>query len=89
MVKSAEISPCRRTNDAVCRTIFSYEYLFEAAISNRAVKRLGESVRWADLTIRLIVKTNSMSVKNQCIVNQYNIFLSPFSVKCVIKLALV
>ena len=70
--------PSRRTNDAVCRPIFSYEYLFEAAKSNRAVKRLGESVRWADLTIRLIVKTNSMGAEKQCIVTQYNIFLSPF-----------
>ena len=29
--------------------IFSYEYLFEAAKSNWAVKRFGESARWADL----------------------------------------
>ena len=61
MVTSAEISPFRRTNDAVC--IFSYEYLSEMAKSNCAVKRIGESARWADLTMRLIVKANSMSAR--------------------------
>ena len=45
--------------DAVC--IFSYEYLSETAKSNCAVKRIGESARWADLTIRFVVKANSMS----------------------------
>ena len=45
-------------NDAVC--IFSYEYLSE---TNWAVKRIGESVRCADLTIRLAVKANSMSAR--------------------------
>ena len=61
VVTSAEISPLRRTNDAVC--IFSYEYLSETAKSNCAVKRIGESARWDDLTIRLVVKANSMSAR--------------------------
>ena len=64
VVTSAEISLSRRTKDAVC--IFSYEYLSEAAKSNSAVKRIHgirESARWADLTIRLIVKANSMSAR--------------------------
>ena len=59
VVTSAEIRPSCRTNDAVCN--FSYDYLSEAAKSNCAVKRIGESARWADLTIRLVVKANSMS----------------------------
>ena len=42
----------------------SYEYLFETAKSNCAVKSIGESARWADLTIRLVVKAkNSMSAR--------------------------
>ena len=45
VVTSAEVSPSRRTNDAVY--IFSYEYLSETAKSNCAVKRIGESVRRA------------------------------------------
>ena len=52
VVKSAQISPSRRTNDAVC--MFSYEYLSEMAKSNCVVKRIGETVRWSDLTIRLV-----------------------------------
>ena len=32
--------------------------------SNWAVKRFGESARWANLTIRLVLKTNSMSARN-------------------------
>ena len=52
-------------NDAVC--IFSCEYLSETAKSNWAVKRIylsiGESARWADLTIRLVVKANSRSAR--------------------------
>ena len=58
VVTGAEIRPSCRTNDAVC--IFSYEYLSETAKSNCAVKRLGESARWANLTI---VKINSMSAR--------------------------
>ena len=50
------------SNDAVC--ILSYEYLFKAAKSDCAVKRIGESVRWADRTIRLVVKANNMSARN-------------------------
>ena len=61
VVTCAEISPSRRTNDAVC--IFLYEYLSESAKSNCAVKRIGESVRWADLTISLVMKNNIMSVR--------------------------
>ena len=49
VVTIAEIGPSRRTNDAVC--IFSYEYLSETAKSNCEVKRIGESARWASLTI--------------------------------------
>ena len=41
--------------------IFSYEYLSETATSNLAVKCIDESARWADLTIRLVVKANSIS----------------------------
>ena len=48
-------------NDVVC--IFSFEYLSKTAKSNWLVERIGESVRWADLTIRLIVKANIMSVR--------------------------
>ena len=58
---SAEISPSRHTNDAVC--IFSYEYLSETVKSNCAEKRIGESARWADLAIRLVVKSNCMSAR--------------------------
>ena len=50
-----------RTNDAVC--IFSYEYLSDTVKSNCAVKFIGESARWADLTIRLVVKANSVSAR--------------------------
>ena len=42
-------------NDAVC--IFSYEYPSETATINWEVKRFGETARWADLTIRLVVST--------------------------------
>ena len=49
-------------NDAVC--IFWYEYLSETAKSNWAVKRIRQSARWADLTIRLVVKANSKSFEN-------------------------
>ena len=55
------MSPSRRTNDALC--IFSYEYISETAISNCAVKRIGESARWADPNIRLVVKADSMSAR--------------------------
>ena len=58
---SAEISPSRHTNDAVC--IFSYEYLSETVKSNCAEKRIGESARLADLAIRLVVKSNCMSAR--------------------------
>ena len=61
VVTCAEISQSRRTNDAVC--IFSYEYLSETAKSTWAVKRRAESAIWDDLTIRPIVKTNSMSAR--------------------------
>ena len=61
VVTIAEISSSRRTNDAVC--IFSYEYLSKTGKSNCTVKRIGESARWADLTIRLVVKANSVSAK--------------------------
>ena len=47
--------------DALC--IFSYKYLSETVKSNWSVKRMGQSARWADLTIRLIVKANSMSAR--------------------------
>ena len=59
VVTCAEMNPSRRTKDAVC--IFSYEYLSETVRSSYAVKCMGESARWADLTIRLLVKANSMS----------------------------
>ena len=39
----------------------SMHSLIKTAKSNWAVKRIGESERWADLTIRLLVKANSMS----------------------------
>ena len=52
----------RRGLDVV--TIFSCEYLSETAKSNCAVKRIEESARWADLTIRLVVEANSMSARN-------------------------
>ena len=48
-VTSAEISQSRCTNNKLC--IFSYEYISETAKSNCAVNRIGESARWADLTI--------------------------------------
>ena len=54
---SAEISPSRCTcvpNDAVCT--------WNAKLS-WAVKCIGESERWADLTIRLVVKVSSMSAR--------------------------
>ena len=57
VVTSAEISPSRRTNDAVC--IFSYEYLSKTAKSNFAVKRIRGSARWADFTIRPTVNANT------------------------------
>ena len=66
VVTSAEIRPSRRTNDAVC--FFSYEYLSETAKSNCAVKRMEESARWADLTIRLVVEANCMSARKLYIV---------------------
>ena len=49
-------------NDVVC--IFSYEYPSEKAKSNWVVKRIGESARWADLIIRLVVKINIMSARS-------------------------
>ena len=61
VVTCAEMSPYRRTKDAVC--IFSYEYLSETAKLNCAVKRIGESARRADLTIRLAVKASNMSAR--------------------------
>ena len=51
-------------NNALC--IFSYKYLSETVKSNWSVKcmqGMGESARWADLTIRLIVKANSMCAR--------------------------
>ena len=69
---SAEIRPSRRTNDAVC--FFSYEYLSETAKSNCAVKRMEESARWADLTIRLVVEANCMSARKLYInIQQYSV----------------
>ena len=59
VVFCAEISPSLLPNYDECN--FSYEYLSKTAKSNCAVKRMGESVRWADLTIRLTVKANNMS----------------------------
>ena len=59
MLRSAHI----RNNDIVY--IFSYEYLSETAKSHYAVKLIGESARWVDLTIRLIVKANSAIIVNQ------------------------
>ena len=53
VVTSAEINPSRHTNDAIC--IFSYEYLSETAKSNSVLKRIGDSARWADVTIHLVV----------------------------------
>ena len=76
-------------NDAVC--IFSYEYLFKAAKSNWAVKRFGESARWTDFTILLLVKANScMSAINSSISHRliYSVYLQCnvssdfFFVKC-------
>ena len=58
-VMSAEISPSGHTNDAIYS--FSYKNLSETATSNSAVKRIGESARWADLPIPLVVKANSMN----------------------------
>ena len=58
MLRSAHLDV---PSDIIC--IFSYEYPSETAKSNRAVKVIGESVRCADLTIRLIVKANSMSAR--------------------------
>ena len=66
VVTSAEISPYRRTNDAF--SLLSYEYISETSKSNCAVKRFGESAKWPDLTIRLVVKANSMSTRTQCTV---------------------
>ena len=60
MLRSAHLAV---PNNVVC--IFSYEYLSETAKLNRTVKRIGESARWADLTIRLVVKPNSMSARNK------------------------
>ena len=37
----------------------------ETAKSNCAVKRIGESARWDDLTIRLVAKANSMSARKR------------------------
>ena len=71
VVTSAEISPSRLPNDAVC--IFSYEYLSETVKSNYAVKRIGESVRWAGLTIRLVVKANSMSARDRMMAQHWAI----------------
>ena len=47
------------SNEAIC--IFSYEYLIEAAKSNRAVKRFGECEMGR--SIRLVVKADSMSAR--------------------------
>ena len=40
-----------------------YYIIYQAEKSNWAVKRFGESGRWADLTIHLVVKANSMSAR--------------------------
>ena len=47
------------------------QYAFLVRISNCAVKRKGESARWADLTIRLVVEANGMSARRQGILNVY------------------
>ena len=75
-VKSADINPSRRTNDAVC--IFSYEYLK----SNWAVTRRGESARWAHPTIRLIY---SDSQQHEC---EKSPVLAQCYVRVVVKLLL-
>ena len=50
---SGDLSPYRRTQRC------SMHFLVWQ--SNKAVKRIGDSVRWADLTIRLVLKVNIMS----------------------------
>ena len=59
VVTSAEISPSRRTQRC------SMHFLVRISIWNGNIKlcseAFGESARWADLTIRLVVKANSMS----------------------------
>ena len=59
-VTSAEISQSRRTQR--CSMYFLVP-IFEVVKLKLTVKRIGESARWADLTIRLIVKANSMSAR--------------------------
>ena len=55
----------RGTNDAVY--IFSYEYLSETAkIELCSESYIGESAGWTDLTIRLVVRANSMSARRTC-----------------------
>ena len=66
VVTSAEISPSRRTQHAVC--IFSYESIEGGKIElSSKVNYFGENARWADLTIRLVVKANSMSARMCCL----------------------
>ena len=48
---------------STARCIFSYKYLSQTAKSYWAVERFGESARWADPTIRLVVKANSIVEK--------------------------
>ena len=60
---SAEISPSCRTSDAVY--VFSRTNIYLKQQNQAAVKRLRESVRWADLTIRFVVKANSLSARRQ------------------------
>ena len=51
MGASAEISPSRRTQRcSMYFLVFSMKW---------QVKRIGENAKWADLTIRLVVKANS------------------------------
>ena len=42
---------------------FSRVILSETVKSNCAEKRIGESARWADLAIRLVVKSSCMSAR--------------------------
>ena len=80
MVTSAEMSPSRRTNDAVC--IFSYEYISETAKSNWSVKSIGDGARWADLTIR-ITNSCSMCARRRNIVNDCSV--KPKGCNCLLE----
>ena len=63
VVTSDEISPSRRSNDAVGLCIFLANIYLERQKSTCAVKRIWESARWAYLTIRLVVEASSMSAR--------------------------